>query len=320
MIKRWISWAVKLALTAGSMWYLFHKVDLAAMWQIGKEVSPWMFLWGLLLQVIQVLLYGFRWKLVLKAIGERLSFRQSCEIFSIGNFFGQVLPGAIGGDAVRMWKTHRAGLSLGKSINSVALERIATVFGLVLLVTLSEPLLLKRLGNVDGPHIWLFPALTVASVGGILFLTQLDRLSWKRLPFGEKIADFAKLAEDTRKLWFSPWYGPGVLAVVLIGHINLVQVVWVLVLGTGVHVDMLDCLVLVPPAILIATLPISIGGWGIRETAMITLLGMVGVPAAQATVVSVMFGLLSILVSLPGGAFWLFSRDRRDMAAEARRN
>ena len=311
MIKRWATWAVKITLTLGALWYLQQKVDLVAAWRVAKGVAPIAILMALLLQVVQVAICAGRWKLVLTAIGSGLPFWKACELFLIGNFFGQVLPGAVGGDAVRMWKTRRAGLSLSASVNSVMLERVATVLGLVLLVTATQPFLVDKLSDKSG--VWVFPALTVGGIGGIILLTLLDQFPpsvyrWSLLRV------LAKLAGDTRRLFLHPRNALSTMVVVIVGHINLALVVWVLALGLKAQVTVLDCLVLVPPVILVATLPISIAGWGAREVAMVTMFGFIGVPAAQTTVVSVLFGLVSVLITLPGGAFWLFSKDRAALA------
>jgi hypothetical protein len=305
MIKRSASWAVKLALTGGALWYLQEKVDLGAAWAVGKSISPVMFLTAFLLQVVQVLICAGRWRMVLWALGEDLPFRQACEIFCIGNFFGQVLPGAVGGDAVRMWKTHRAGLSLTASVNSVALERVATVFGLIFLVAVSQPLLLDRLAG----HfpVWAFPGLTLAGLAGIIVLGLLDRAP-RSLGHLRLVRGFAQLAFDTRRLFFRPRRALPLLLVVVIGHINLALVIYVLAIGLSIDVSALDCMVLVPPVILIATLPISMAGWGPREMAMITAFGFIGVSKEHATALSVLFGAASVLIALPGGVFWLLAR------------
>jgi hypothetical protein len=311
--KRWSIWTVKLALTVGSFWYLATKIDMRAAWGLATGLSLQVLVGGFLLQVVQVLLCGGRWLMVLKAIGAWMPYRRACELFVIGNFFGQVLPGAVGGDAVRMWATRRAGLSLAAAVNSVALERVATVFGLVLLVSFTEPLLIGRLNNTSG--LWVFPALTAAGGAGILLLTQLDRLagSFNRW---QVVRAFLRLAGDARRLFLRPAVTLPVLVVVILGHINLALVVWVLAWGLHAPASAVDCMVLVPPVILIATLPISIAGWGAREVAMVSVFGFIGVPADQATVMSVLFGLLGVLISLPGGVFWLLSKNRREMSDE----
>ena len=312
MIKRWASLAVKLALTAGLLWFLSRKVDVAAAWDVGKGIAPAMFAASLALLIVQVMLCTWRWQVVLKALGAWLSFGKVCEIFWISNFFGLVLPGAVGGDAIRMWKTRRAGLSLAASVNSVLLERVATLFGLIVLVVVTQPLLADKLQG--HPGLWVFPLLGVLGAGGIAFLMLLDRfpLAFHRWPV---IRAFAQVACDTRRLFLHPVNAGKTMSIVMIGHVNLALGVYVLALGLGADVSVLDCLVLVPPVILITTLPISVAGWGARELAMITLFGFVGVPQPQALAMSVLFGIVTTLTALPGGVMWLLSKDGGEVSA-----
>jgi len=77
-----------------------------------------------------------------------------------------------------------------------------------------------------------------------------------------------------------------------------------------IEITFLDCFFLVPPVILAMTLPISIAGWGVREGAMIVTLGLVGVPQESALVLSILFGLGTMIAAFPGGIIWLFTRNR----------
>ncbi len=49
---------------------------------------------------------------------------------------------------------------------------------------------------------------------------------------------------------------------------------------------------------LAASMPITVGGWGVRELAAVYVLGILGIPAADALTMSVMVGLCSTLVIL----------------------
>ena len=73
----------------------------------------------------------------------------------------------------------------------------------------------------------------------------------------------------------------------------------------NLNISLLECVVLMQPVALVANLPISVGGWGVRETAMIALFGLIGVPASATLVLSIQLGLLSLVVALPGGLLWL---------------
>lgn len=309
MIGKWGMLALKLAMTVGPLLYLFFTVDLERAWQAAITISPWALAGSVALLIVQVMLCAYRWRLILIGLGARMGFFSALGIYWTGNFFGLVLPGAVGGDAVRMWQTKRAGLPLTVSINSVLLERVATVLGLALLVTFTEPAIADHIPS----GLWLFPAISAAGIAGILAVAMLERLP-ERLRQFRPIRALGYLASDTRRIFLSPRTCLTVMAVVLVGHVNLSLGVHVLAAGLGAPVTVLQSLALVPPIILITTLPISIAGWGARELAMVTILGFVGVHPAEAMAVSILFGLVTTLTALPGGLIWYFSGARREKA------
>ena len=84
----------------------------------------------------------------------------------------------------------------------------------------------------------------------------------------------------------------------------------------GVAVTVLDCLVLMPPVILITTIPISIAGWGVRESAMVAIFGFISVVQEDAIALSLLFGLVNAVVSLPGGLLWILNGYKRSDVRE----
>jgi hypothetical protein len=73
----------------------------------------------------------------------------------------------------------------------------------------------------------------------------------------------------------------------------------------GIPMSAVESLLLVPPVILLSSLPVTLAGWGLREGGMIFALGLIGVPSDAAFALSVMYGLLSLVVGLVGGLVWL---------------
>jgi hypothetical protein len=68
---------------------------------------------------------------------------------------------------------------------------------------------------------------------------------------------------------------------------------------------------MVPSVLLLATVPVSVAGWGVREGAMVATFGLLGVPAGGAAAASVLFGMGMVITALPGGLFWFLNPDRR---------
>ncbi len=307
MRKTWLSLAAKSVVSVGMIAWLLGSVDMAAAWGEVREVgvaAPLGVL-GLILMV-QLPIGVARWWVVQAAIAAPLNAGRLARFFMIGMFFNQFLPSSVGGDAVRIYKAYRSGLTLSQAFNGVLLERAAIVLSLILLVAALQPLLAER---VAAPGLlWVFPLLAVGAVGGIVFLMVLDRLP-ARFRRWRVVRGLVSLAQDSRRVFLSPLWGGGGFALSLLGNLNLVLMIYVLALGMDLGIGLLDCLVLVPPAMLIGTLPISIAGWGVREGAMVASLGMIGVPAESALVVSMLFGVCALIGALPGGLLWAVDRE-----------
>ena len=296
----------KLAVTAAAIWYLFAKVDLSTVLDLAIGISPAILAAGVALLLLHIVICAVRWALVVRAIGGTLAVSNACVLFCIANFFGQVLPGGIGSDAIRVWQTHRGGMPLRVALTSVALDRLVALLGLVFLVAMIQPVL--QAGQPDDLK-WLFPVLAAAGVAGIAGLGVLDRFALAHNRFAAVRAAHA-LAADVRSVFFKPRHAAAVVAVSLLSHVNLALVVWVLARGLGVDVPLLDTIVLFSQVLVVSMLPISIAGWGVRETAMVVLFGSIGVSAAHALTISMLFGIGTILTALPGGLIWLVSKER----------
>jgi len=67
---------------------------------------------------------------------------------------------------------------------------------------------------------------------------------------------------------------------------------------------------LTPPIILIAMMPISIAGWGVREATMMVAFGYAGLARTDGMVVSILFGLVYFIVGGLGGLVWIFSAEK----------
>jgi len=105
----------------------------------------------------------------------------------------------------------------------------------------------------------------------------------------------------------TPRYMIPILALAIFGIIVFAFIVFWLATALHLGVRFTDCLLLVPPVLLVSMIPVSIAGWGVREGAMVVALGFIGVPPGAAFAISVLFGLIIAAASLPGVLLWLMS-------------
>ncbi len=247
------------------------------------------------------LVAALRWSLILSALKTPRGIGLTYPLSLIGIFFGQALPAGVGGDVVRGWLGCKSGLSMRASVSSILGDRLTGFLSILLIVT-------AELGPIHDfvKSDALFGSLLfvlLAGYAGITIAMLLDRLPTGLRRF--RVArGLAAVSGDLRSALFSSLGVPALVCGAIIQLANVVAV-YALCEGLRLHAGFLDCLLIVPFANVLQTLPVSVAGWGVRESFFVAAFGLLGVAPPAALAVSVLFGLLFLLSSLPGGALWL---------------
>jgi uncharacterized membrane protein YbhN (UPF0104 family) len=301
-------------LSAALLAYIFSIVDIGRAGAAAANANPLLLLAGVLQLGALFPLVALRWQLVARALGGDLPFLAALRIVWIGAFFSQVLPGAAGGDVVRMWLYWLRCGSRRLAIHSVALERLLMVTVLLLLVLAMQPGLAAR-----GAPLTIVVSVGVVLTGIVIGLTVLLSSS-RLLAVYDKWPPFRMLsmvAGDVHAISSNIPRAAVLCLLSVAGHLNMVIAAWLIACALGLGFTFADCIVLIPLTVLAATLPISVGGWGVRESAAITLFGLVGISNSDALAMSLLLGLAGIAVALPGSILWLI-RDRHPKSELAR--
>ena len=305
--------ASKLTVTFIILAVLALRIDTQAVFVRFHHVDPFPFAVAVLLAGAQILLGAFRWHLVIRALSASIPLPHTVKLFAIGVFFNVCLPGGIGGDAYRMWSLKRASTPLSVAVSSVLLERIYMMLALFVGMIAEYPLLLWMVG--DQLVIQLSFALALAGIAAIAALPVLDRLPthWQTWRVVRGFATFARAARCV--LFRIPFVACG-MALSYLTIIAYSLMVYFISLCIGVDVSISDCILLIPPTIIIMLLPVTVAGWGLREAAMVLVLGAVGVAPDAALALSVMTGLIAMATGLPGGILWLLPGGSRNAAGQ----
>jgi uncharacterized protein (TIRG00374 family) len=303
-----VLFAAKAVVTLGLIWLVLRNVDMADTLQRIGSIPGMVAAGVLLLMLLLSLLSILRWQIVMRQFGRILGFRLTARLFFEGLFFNQALPSTVGGDGVRIYRSFRAGLPLSAAVNSVVLDRILGLTSLMLLAALAQPLFYDRVDSL--PARLSFTAVFVAAVAGIVALLLLVYLpAWSRR--WRLMRGLVALSHASRRAFATPAILFPVTILSVVGHLISVVVFYMLAESLELGVTFLDCLVMVPSVLLLATVPVSVAGWGVREGAMVAAFGLLGVPAGGAAAASVLFGLGMAITALPGGLLWFMNADRR---------
>ena len=307
-----------MVITAAVLGLLWAAIDVpAALARIAGAEPRWL-LAGLAAVQLQILLSAVRWRVTAARLGHRLGMRRVVREYYVASLLNQVLPGGIGGDAARVVR-NRAPVHAptARVAQGVVLERLAGQCAL-LLVTLAGVALWPLLLDEPPPRAGLLAlaAALLVVLGVALAVAGLTAFGPPRL------ARFAAgVRPALRRCWFEDgmWLVQGVLSLaVTAGYLAAFAFA---ALAVGAPLPPVGWLTVVPLALASMLLPISIGGWGLREAAAAALWPLVGLSAESGVAASVVYGLLSLVGSLPailflarvGGAS---SEPERDASAE----
>jgi uncharacterized membrane protein YbhN (UPF0104 family) len=310
--KIWFFRGLKLAITAGIFLLLAHGVDLLHALQLMRGASAPLL--GVVFAALaaQALLAVARWQIILIFQGLRIKYFRLARFYWIGLFLNQVLPSSVGGDAVRALCLVRDGCGVGTASVVVLLDRILGLVGLVLLVIICLPMSIQFVH--DDSTRWGFLLVALGAAMTVCIIPILDRLA---APFrhwrpSHGILKFSRIA---RQILFTTPSNLMVLSISLGVHLISILSVGLLALALGIGINWLAFFIVVPIATLLMTIPISIAGWGVREGVMVVGLGYAGIRPEHAVALSVLYGLLLLAVSLPGGLAWMGGRQRGFQAA-----
>lgn len=312
--SRFLSLTFKIFFTVGAFWLALHEVDFDHLAHILQtQASDGLVIAGLLI-MLQIALGGLRWRMVLSALseaGKSPSVSEGVKLYYISAFFNCCLPGTVGGDVVRVWLAKSGHVPLPTAIYSVVIDRIIALVALGILVFATLPLL----GNAMGfdAQLWL-PVMFVVAIAGLLFAFRAQ--AWLA-PYQQiRLVRWLLHFIDCLRLVFKhPKTSAVSLGFGLFAHVCFCLCAYVLAASLGAEMTILQSLTLVPLVMLAITMPVSIGGWGVREVSMVGMLGLIGISQEVALTLSIEIGLLNIVASAPGAILWVLRRRRNAVAA-----
>lgn len=292
MVKRK---AVKrLAVSAGVLLALAFLLDPRAIIREVQAFSlPWLVL-GLALSVLQVLLCAWRWRLTAGLVGVPLRYRYAVAEYYLSLFINQVLPGGVLGDAGRALRHAQQTSKGGSAWRAVIIERTSGQLAVGLLTVLalvSSPLWHAVLGKSG--YFWLAAGVVSVALGvGLIAAVMPERI---HLPGWVS----ALWADIQRGLWHGGvWAWQLASSLLIVFSYALVMLCAARAIGVDLPASVL--LALAPPLLLSMLIPLSVAGWGLREGTAASVWAWVGLAPSQGVAVSLAYGVIVLIATLPG--------------------
>ncbi len=276
------------------------------------------------MQACSVVLSVARWRVILENFDIDIAYFPLTKITFIGNFFNLFLPSAIGGDFFRAYylakRKHRG---MSTTITTTMLERSAGLCALLGIGTFFAATRRLEVQGISLFHIFLglIGLYTAANIA--LFHPWIhDKITrlFKRWHLEDVESKLELVYRGLRSLRSNRRAITIALLLSLVIQFLSVVIMWVAALSIGVRAPFYVFLVFIPIINLTIMIPLTINGFGLRESAYALLFAQIGINNESAVALSLLNFLVVTLASLPGAVMYsLYKKEENfsEMLSEA---
>ena len=288
-LKRLLKTLLKFAVTAAALYFVIRKIDVSQVTALYLQANIWLLLLATIAFALSKLVSAYRLNLYFNAIGLNITDKSNIQLYLLGMFYNLFLPGGIGGDGYKVYllqKKYQAGTK--KILGAVLTDRISGMVALLVLALVGMSFLKP---DVNGQ--W-----SMVNGEWSFFNLQLSifNLSFLLIPI-------VFLAYYLFIKYIYPYFLK--INIITFGYgfvVQLLQVAcaWLLLLALGEQEHHLAYLVIFLASSVVAVLPISVGGVGVRELTFIYGSQLMNVDMNVAVGISFLFYVITAMVSLTG--------------------
>jgi glycosyltransferase 2 family protein len=296
--------AATLTVTGLCAAYIFWKIDVGTTVRILVHANPWYFLGAVAITIASVWPMAWRWQRLLEAKGIRDRLGWLVRAYFVAYTGGQLLPTAVGGDAVRIFETTRRHPGRGGPIAaSIILERALGGAATLVLAAVGFAL---AVGHYDvGAYLWIEGAFVIGTLllAVLLFSRRLRPLLARTVPLLRRLRverPIRAVYEGLHSYRENVALMLGVFALTLAVQAVRVLAIWMTGKAVGVDLSPRPYYVMGPLFFLVMLLPFTLNGIAVRESFFVSFLGKLGVGADAAFATGFLYFVVVICVSLPG--------------------
>ena len=248
---------------------------------------------------IQYVLSAYRWMYISSKNGSEMNFLYCLKFYYISTFINNILPGGVVGDIYRAYSARESDnnlINLSKSVQGIVFERLSGQIMMFFIFLIS----LTFFFLINAKYVaFLFTVVPVLLITFIIYIV-VRKIYFNKISSNEIVINFRKIFSG--KIF---WNHTIISFFVVLSYI----VIYIISAeALGLSIDYFTFFVFTPIVLFSMTLPVSIGGWGVREGTALLIAFLLGLSASSSISVAVMYGILNLFCSLPGLYFFLSLR------------
>lgn len=304
--KRWLKFGIRLGCTVVLLAFLLRSISWQAILHSIPHLDDGILLMCIAIGLLGVIISAYQWQCLLDAEYIHLDLKRLVNLYLVGIAFNHFLPTGMGGDMIKAYYVGKESENTVGAASAVVMSRVTGFIGMVFI---SVPALF--LWHAMFPHnlaiTFLLACLAMcgALAGAFCVMTLLPGFLKGKWAKNRAVALAIKLGNAIRLSVKQPRTTCIAIVFGMLFHLSAALNYYGYALVLHIQVPFVFYLVAVPFVSLIAFLPISINGFGLRETAFLYILTTIHVLPATSFLLAILMDLQTLLFGVIGGCIYL---------------
>jgi uncharacterized protein (TIRG00374 family) len=300
--KQTIFFLIKILITLGLIFWVISLINLTQFNNAAKHIEAKYLVLAFFTHAIVFILMCIRWWILYSSHDKNQQFRLAASGYYLGLFFNNILPTNMGGDLVRIIYLRKHGFDTSILISSTGLDRILGLTSILLMGAVA----LTVDSDMEKPtsnHILVGMFLvSIPILFTTLFSTRINKIllvfikQFEKYRFTHIVRSIIILFHEYRKK------RPRLLLALCISLLSqhFIIICYIFIgMGFNIQLDVYLYYSVIPIVFIASSLPISIGGLGVREGTLVGLLMLHDIPAETGIALSLGYFVVLLLVTLP---------------------
>lgn len=303
--KKRLSLVLRLGATVALFVILFRSISWSELFASFTHVQHSDLLIGLSIGTLGVVISSYQWRVLLQGETIRFDLADLINLYLVGTAFSHFLPTGMGGDAVKAVYVGRESGKNEGSASAVVMSRVTGFFGMLLIAIVVLIFQFSHFSSTITVWFLLLSLIVGAMIfGAVFFATLLPKIfkgKWMQhriFASASKIGiALSETAKRPRSLGVATIYGIAFWVVACLNYYAYAHAI-------GLHIPLYFYFVAIPLVSLVTFLPISINGFGIRESAFVYIFATVHTPSATALLLALLMDVQVLFFGVVGGCLY----------------
>jgi hypothetical protein len=291
---------LRIVVTAALLGFVASRIDWKQMGERLRHGHLLDFLAAVILVLAALAIGAYRWWRLLRKADVELGIPALVRIYAVSIFTNTFLPTTAGGDVTRALLVTRRGALLTRVAITIVVERVGGLAGLLGMAWIAFAFQPATVPNGSQAFLGWLTAATLA--GSLLVVAVVFRgAHLGRAMTPRRLISAAKQSRSLLRSYASDPVSIIALLTSSLVYQALISLQLVLLArAIDVHLSFATAAVVLALVTVVTLLPVSIGGFGVREASYVVLLGGASISATDATIISVLSVATLFIASLPG--------------------